>query len=70
MPPDHGFHITWSKAAVILAALGVLQGAGYLVVRPRSDIAVRAAVLEAKVDAIAKDVDEIKECLIERRCGR
>ena len=76
MPPA-GFHLTWSKAAVIVAALGLLQGAGWLVGRPRVEIAQKAAVLEQKVDSLNDKVDAlsarfnvIEACLLDRRCGR
>ena len=71
MPPKDGFHLTWSKAAVVVAALGVLQGAGFLMNRPRSStLDVRLAVLEEKVDGLAKQLDVIESCLLENRCGK
>ena len=70
MPPDKGFHITWSKAAVIFAAIGVLQAAGMFMSHPKASEREASIIrVEQKLDDVARRLDAIETCLLERRCG-
>jgi hypothetical protein len=73
MAPKDGFHITWSKAGVIFAAIATLQGMGFWVSHPRASekggVETRIAVMEEKIDGMSKTLDTIELCLLEKRCG-